>query len=316
MATSFTSASTSDGSSTAANRAPSTRFARIDIESLMGTLLSAVELDEWLAAAEDVAIFDCRYSLADPSWGQARFAEGHLPTARFLDVGSDLSSEVQPGITGRHPLPSLDGLARKLGALGVGEGTRVVAYDQGNGMFAARLWWLCNFLGHSEVWVLDGGVTDWLEGGRRLETRVTERAPRDFSTLYLHAESIAAVDEVEALAEHPEARLFDARSAERFRGENETIDPVAGHIPGAISLPFERNLDGVHFKSRDELRATFTAALDGSTPEQAIAYCGSGITACHLVLAAEHAGLSGMRLYPGSFSEWITEPTRRVATGA
>ncbi|HSC87401.1 MAG TPA: sulfurtransferase [Polyangiaceae bacterium] len=282
----------------------------------MGTVLSAEELSAWLAAGEEVVLVDCRFALAEPSAGERAYRDGHLPGAFFLDIERDLSSEVVAGMTGRHPLPHLDEVASKLGRIGVGPGVRVVAYDQDNGMFAARLWWLCRFLGHGDVWVLDGGVNEWVKGGRPLQVEVPSGRPRDFSTLYLHPESIVAADEVESMVENPDARLFDARSAERFRGENETIDPVAGHIPGARSLPFADSLEGGRFRSPEQLRARFEAALAGRSSEEAVAYCGSGITACHLILAAEHAGLPGIRLYPGSWSEWIVEPSRPVATGA
>ncbi len=284
----------------------------------MGTLIAPVELAVLLDSASaqaDVVVVDCRFTLGQPEQGRRSYDEGHLPGAFFLDLELDLSGPVTAGLTGRHPLPSLDVLATKLGQMGVGAGTRVVAYDEETGAFAARLWWLCRFLGHDDVVVLDGGLARWVAEGNPLARDLPQARPKDFSTLFLHADSIVAVDEIEALADREGARLFDARGADRFRGENETIDPVAGHIPGARSLPFLENLDSGRFKSREQLRARYAAALGTTPADQAIVYCGSGVTACHAILAAEHAGLGGMRLYPGSFSEWITDPARPVVVG-
>jgi len=285
----------------------------------MGTLIAPVELSVLLDSVsthDDVVVVDCRFTLGQPEQGRRSYDQGHLPGAFFLDLELDLSGPVTAGLTGRHPLPSLDALATRLGQMGVGAGTHVVAYDEATGAFAARLWWLCRFLGHDDVQVLDGGLARWVAEGNPLARELPSARPKDFSTMFLRADSIVAADEIEALAEREGARLFDARAADRFRGENETIDLVAGHIPGARSLPFLDNLENGRFKSREQLRARYAEALGATATEQAIVYCGSGVTACHAILAAEHAGLGSMRLYPGSFSEWITDPARPVVVGA
>lgn len=278
----------------------------------MSPLVSAAELAVWIESGDAPwVIVDCRFALTDPSWGLRVYAEGHLPGAFYLHLEEALSGSVVPGVTGRHPLPTKEELAPRLGQLGVAEGVRVIAYDEGPGAFASRLWWLCRSLGHEEVFVLDGGLARWVSEGRKLEREVPAPTPRQFSPRESELAFTVSADElVSSYLGRADKRVFDARSLDRFRGENETIDPIAGHIQGAQSLPFLDNLrDGV-FKSRDELHARFTEALGGVRPEDAVVYCGSGVTACHNLLAAEQAGLSGMRLYPGSWSEWITDPSR------
>lgn len=268
-----------------------------------------------IAMAEPTTVvFDCRFSLADPDEGARAFAAGHVPSATYAHLNRDLSSPVIPGVTGRHPLPQPAAFAEFLARSGVTSQSRVIAYDEGNGAFAARLWWLCRYVGHDAVQVLDGGWAAWLESGGVSTTETTTRA-RGSVEIQLRPYLVASVTEVTKLQSDPSARLFDARGADRFRGENETIDPVAGHIPGASSLPFVDNLKDGKFRSLADLSERFERALGGTAPVQAVVYCGSGVTACHNLLAAEAAGISGMRLYPGSFSEWITDPSRPVATG-
>lgn len=259
----------------------------------------------------EAVIVDCRFSLADPSAGRRAYDAGHLPRSVFADLERDLSGPVVRGRTGRHPLPDPATFAARANAWGIDEHTPVVAYDDAGGAMAARLWWLLRWLGHERVAVLDGGVGAW-ERGRELTREVPAPVPRQFRWT-LHPELVALADEVERARQAPDQRVLDARAADRFRGENETIDPVAGHIPGARSLPFAGNLENGRMLPPDRLRARIEAALDGVPADRAIAYCGSGVTAAHDVLAAEIAGLPGMRLYAGSWSEWITDPSRPVA---
>ena len=268
-----------------------------------------------IAMAEPTTVvFDCRFSLADPEEGARAFAQGHIPSAVYADLNRDLSGPVTAGVTGRHPLPQPASFADFLARSGVTAQSRVIAYDDGNGAFASRLWWLCRYVGHDAVQVLDGGWTEWIESGGVSSTDITTRA-RGAVEVQLRPYLVASVAEVDRLRSDPTARLFDARGADRFRGENETIDPVAGHIPGARSLPFVDNLKDGKGRSLADLSERYERALGSTAPVQAVVYCGSGVTACHNLLAAEAAGISGMRLYPGSFSEWITDPLRPVATG-
>lgn len=259
-------------------------------------------------------IVDCRFSLADTEAGRRAYGESHLPGARYAHLDEDLSSPITP-TTGRHPLPDPGGLGRKLGEWGIGNGTQVVVYDDMGGILAAaRLWWLLRWLGHAACAVLDGGFPAWRRAGLPLTDALPDRQPTTFEAqpdnqLWLTTTQIQALP--------GEALLLDARAAARFRGEMEPIDPVAGHIPGSVNLPTEGNLiaDG-HFLPLAELRARFAAVLDGRSPAAVIHSCGSGVTACHNLLAMEAAGLNGSRLYAGSWSEWIRDPNRPIVTGA
>jgi len=258
-------------------------------------------------------LVDCRASLQDPRAGRAGYEQGHLPGASFADLLEDLSGAIVPGRTGRHPLPKLDVFVEKLRAWGIGPDSLVVVYDDAGGAFAARLWWMLRFLGHDAVAVLDGGYSAWVAEGRP----VTSERPTPERGAFSPAprpELLASADEVEA-ARASAGKLFDARAPERFRGEVEPIDPVAGHIPGAANLPFADNLHGGRFRPAAELRERLTRALEGAAAEQAIVYCGSGVTACHDLLAFARAGLPLPRLYAGSWSEWITDPARPIARG-
>jgi len=261
------------------------------------------------------AIVDCRFSLLDVDAGRRAYLEAHIPGALYASVETDLSGEIIPGTTGRHPLPRVDVLAARLGAWGIDEVVQVVAYDDTGGSMAARLWWLLRWLGHDAVAVLDGGWTAWLEAGYPVESGTMSRAPRRFTPRERPA-MVATWADVDARRRAPSTPVFDSRSADRYRGENETIDPVAGHIPGARSAPFKDNLgpDG-RFLAPDALRARYTGLLDGAAAEDATFYCGSGVTAAHSLLALAHAGLGDAALYAGSWSEWITDPHRPVTTG-
>jgi thiosulfate/3-mercaptopyruvate sulfurtransferase len=264
---------------------------------------------------DDLAVLDCRFDLMNAGWGESEFAAAHIPGAQYLHLGRDLSSAITSA-SGRHPLPDPDALARRLGVLGVGAASEVVACDQGNGAYAARLWWLARWIGLEKVAVLDGGIAAWQAAGLPLTREVHTRQPRELTARVNHAMHVDTAT-VDVLRRQPGNLLIDARGAERFAGRNETIDPVAGHIPGARNYPFPGNLgaDG-RFLAPEELRRRWSVVLGALPPSAAIAMCGSGVTACHNLLALERAGLTGARLYSGSWSEWIRDPARPIATGA
>ncbi|KDB09323.1 3-mercaptopyruvate sulfurtransferase [Burkholderia sp. lig30] len=279
------------------------------------TLISAANLAELLAASADsVAVFDCRFDLADTGAGEAAYAAGHLPGAQYLHLDRDLSGR-KTGKNGRHPLPSRDALVAALVDRGLKHGQQVVVYDAQGGMYAARLWWLLRWLGHNSVAVLDGGMQAWEAACEPMTTDVSRIPVGNFRA---QPPLEVTVDAQAVLANlTSRARIvIDARSPDRYRGENETLDRVGGHIPGALNRFFKDNLtaDG-RFKSGHELRETFSALLDGTEPNRVILQCGSGVTACHNALAMEIAGLHGAALYPGSWSEWSADPARPVATG-
>jgi thiosulfate/3-mercaptopyruvate sulfurtransferase len=281
-------------------------------------LVTADELAAMISrpeARDTVRIVDCRFSLADPEAGRVAFDAGHVPHAVYASLERDLSAEVVPGKTGRHPLPSVDVLARRLGELGIGNDSDVIVYDDASGAMAARLWWLLRYLGHERVRLLDGGFAAWTAAERPVSTESARVVPATFVPRP-RPELLATAEDVDALRVRDDERVFDARAPERYTGEVEPIDPVAGHIAGARSFPFAFNLQGGHFSPPEVVRAAFTAALGGVGAERAVVYCGSGVTACHLVLAADHAGLPLPKLYAGSFSEWITDPRRPVARGS
>lgn len=262
----------------------------------------------------DWALFDCRFSLADPDLGRRAYATGHIPGARYAHLDEDLSGPI--GLdTGRHPLPDPERLAEKLGRWGVDANTRVVAYDDAGGGFAVRLWWLLRWLGHPSAALLDGGLGAWAGQGRSLTAEVPVPEQRLFQARPCEAGWVTTTVLAANLG-RDDIRVVDARAPERFRGEIEPIDPVAGHIPGAINLPFAGNLtqDG-RFLPPQQLRARFTAALGNRPPQQVVHSCGSGVNACHNLLAMELAGLPGSRLYAGSWSEWIRDPARPIALG-
>jgi thiosulfate/3-mercaptopyruvate sulfurtransferase len=263
---------------------------------------------------DDLAIFDCRFELAKVQWGEAEFAEGHLPGAFYLHLDRDLSGPMT-ATSGRHPLPDPHRLAARLGELGVGADSQLIACDQGNGAHAARLWWLARWIGIRNVAVLDGGIAAWRAAGLPLER--TRAVPRPKSlAVSVDAAAWVSTDVVDELRQRPGNLLVDARGAERFAGRNETIDPIAGHVPGARNHPFHSNLgaDG-KFLPAGELRERFTTLLGSMPASSLISMCGSGVTACHTLLALEYAGIAGARLYAGSWSEWIRDPRRPIATG-
>ena len=262
-----------------------------------------------------LALFDCRFELGNPAWGEAAYEEAHIPGAQYLHLDRDLSSAITPR-SGRHPLPDPQSLARRLGELGASPDLQIVAYDQGNGAHAARLWWLARWIGLRQVAVLDGGLAAWRAAGLPLEN--TRQAQQARSVQVSLDPSLAVdVDTVDDLRRRPGTLLVDARGAERFAGRNEVIDPVAGHVPGARNRPFTANLGGDgKFLPADALRERWQVLLGAQPPSAVVAMCGSGVTACHNLVALELQGISGARLYPGSYSEWIRDPSRPVATGA
>jgi thiosulfate/3-mercaptopyruvate sulfurtransferase len=280
----------------------------------MNTLISTDQLAEHLDDP-DWVIFDCRFDLAEPQAGERAYRDGHIPGARYAHLNRDLAGPTGPE-TGRHPLPDPELLAGKFAGWGVGHDSQIVAYDDRGGMFAARLWWLARWLGHGCVAVLDGGLTQWLAEERPLDRDVPRPKAREFKPRVTHDLRRTTAD-VEALVDgRRDARLVDARARARYLGEQEPVDPVAGHIPGAINLPFMENLDEAsRFRAPKELVRRFHDALGDRDAREVIHSCGSGVTACHNLLAMEVAGLHGSTLYAGSFSEWISDPKHPVETG-
>jgi len=259
----------------------------------------------------DWVVCDCRHDLADYEAGRRAYAQGHIPGARFLHLDEDLSGP-KTGTNGRHPLPHPMTLALRLGALGIDNGKQVVAYDASGGPYAARLWWMMRWLGHARVAVLDGGWQTWVDGGHPVSAEPAVSQPTAY-TPRPHPERAVDSAYVAARIDDASCTVLDARSADRFRGENETLDPVAGHIPGALNRFFRLNLDKAgRFKTPDALRSEFQQALGQREVHGVVHQCGSGVTACHNLLAMEHAELGGSRLYPGSWSEWVSDRARPV----
>lgn len=275
----------------------------------MRNLISVQELHDRLDDPELVVV-DTRFNLKDPAEGRRAYEQSHLPGAVYFDLDQDLSSpKSQHG--GRHPLPDLQVFARKLEHAGIGNTTTVVAYDDSGGMYAGRLWWLLKYLGHDAVKLLDGGLGAWREAGFDLTADLPKRKPALF-TVDLRPEMLVDVDEVRAKLADPGTLLIDARGAERYRGDVEPLDPKAGHIPGAINKPFMDNLEAGRFKRPERLRERFHEAMEA---DEVIVYCGSGVTAAHNLLALDEAGITGARLYGGSWSDWSSYDENPVATG-
>jgi thiosulfate/3-mercaptopyruvate sulfurtransferase len=284
------------------------------------TLIESAELDAHISDT-DWAVLDCRFELGRPEWGASAYAEGHVSNAIYAHLDRDLSGPVT-STSGRHPLPLLEPLTATLGRWGIDENVQVVAYDQGNGAYASRLWWLLRWVGHIRVAVLNGGFAAWQQTGLPVSKQPGVRQPRRFTPDRAQAGVVSTLELEKLLAagqlDTGARTLIDARSADRFAGQNETIDPVAGHVPGASNHPFAHNLDAQgRFLPPHLLRSKWLETLRGQAPATAIAMCGSGVTACHNLLALEVAGLPGAQLYAGSWSEWIrdaarpTEPPRK-----
>lgn len=266
-----------------------------------------------LAASSDWRIFDCRHDLAKPDEGKKRYDEGHIPGALHAHLDKDLAGE-KTGSNGRHPLPEAEEFIAWLGQCGIRAEDRIIAYDDMGGTFAARLWWMLRWVGHESVAVLDGGYKAWQKAGHPVTQEQPQVAPTTYAASVndkLHVD----VRQLEANLDNQQYQIIDARSPERYAGKEEPIDPVAGHIPGAANRPNILNLNEQWaFKSAEQLREEFQALLGNTAAENIIHQCGSGITACHNLLSMEIAGLTGSRLYPGSWSEWCSDAKRPVAT--
>ena len=258
-------------------------------------------------------VVDCRFNLLDKAAGRKAYDAAHIPNARHADLDRDLA-RAPTAAEGRHPVPAPEDFARRLGEWGIGNDSTVVAYDEGSGAIAARLWWLLRWLGHEAALVLDGGFAAWTAAGLPVDAEMPQWSARTFTPRAPGA-AVTSTAELPAL-QRGGALVVDARAAPRYRGEQEPIDPVAGHVPGAVNRPFSANVtaDG-RFRPAAELRRELGALLDGREPAQLVAMCGSGVTACHLLLALAVAGLDGGRLYAGSWSEWIRDPRRPIKTG-
>ena len=275
------------------------------------SLISAAELLAFRVGGAPLVLLDCSFDLADPGAGERTHAEAHLPGALYVHLDRDLCG-AKTGSNGRHPLPLRPALAERAGAWGIAPGVQVVCYDNQGMPYAARAWWLLRWLGHATVAVLDGGLPAWLAAGGVLSGAVPATVPQE--PYPARAAALPTVDAASLLGELGRRPILDARAGERFRGEVEPLDAVAGHIPGARNRFFKDNLQPAGgFKPAQALRAEFEAlALD---PGRTVHQCGSGVTACHNLLAMEYAGLHGSALYPGSWSEWCADPSRPVARG-
>lgn len=286
------------------------------------TLIEVEDLAQRLNSDSDVFVFDCRFSLEDDQYGQDRYATDHIPSAQYAHLNQQLSAPVVPGVTGRHPLPAKESFASQIRQWGVTPGALVIAYDDSNGIFAARLWWMFRWLGHSSVLVLNGGIDAWTKAGHSLDRESPRYSQSSFQALSAITRS-ADADEVLNEVRNSEVLddsgvhsriLADARALPRFRGDSEPLDPVAGHIPGAICLPFTENCHAGRFLAAGALRQRFNDA--GIKPDTRVTcYCGSGVTAAHNILALVHAGFPEPILYAGSWSQWITDPARPISSG-
>jgi len=273
-----------------------------------------VSTDQLASHLNDWAVVDCRFDLQNVQWGREQYGLAHVPGAVYASLNADLSA-APSGSNGRHPLPAVDAFAAALGRLGIDRQTQVIVYDQDTGAYASRLWWLLRYLGHDAVAVLDGGWAKWVREERPTRSGDETRQVVTF-TPSLRPDARIELGDVIARVNDHSGLLIDARAPERFEGRTETVDRVAGHIPGAVNHFFKQNLaaDGTMLPP-NTLRAAFEQVLAGRAPEDAVMYCGSGVTACQNLLAMEHAGLRGTKLYVGSWSEWSSDPARPVETG-
>ena len=275
--------------------------------TIVSTDLLASHLSRWV-------VVDCRFDLTDEQWGRRQYEQAHIAGAVYASLNDDLAGP-RTGTNGRHPLPSVDALAAAFGRLGIANGVQVVVYDQDAGLHASRLWWSLKYLGHAAVALLDGGWAKWIAEGRSTASGRESRPATTFVPA-VHPERRVNIEDVQRRMSDGRTLLVDARGPERFEGKSETIDKVAGHIPGARNHFYKWNLDeNGTMRSADELRARYDALLDGRAPEEMVMYCGSGVSACHNLLAMEHAGLTGTPLYAGSWSEWSADPSRPMETG-
>lgn len=278
------------------------------------TLVSTDDLARHLDDPHWVVI-DCRFTLTDPEGGRQTYQKGHIPGAIYAHLDDDMAAPIGPG-TGRHPLPDVDALAEKLCNWGIGVNKQIVVYDDSFGSMAVRLWWLLRWLGHPGVALLDGGYPKWMREKRPVSQEEPTAMTRATCAKLPEPSLWVDADEVLRASQTGDKLILDARPERRFSGEYEPLDPIAGHVPGAVNWNFEENLDiDGTFMPPEALRENYQALLKGRAPYEVIHMCGSGVTACHNILAMEVAGLSGSRLYVGSWSEWITDPSRPIATG-
>ena len=279
------------------------------------TLISVVGLAQFLDAP-DWVIVDCRFWLDDAEKGRLDYRSAHIPGAVYAHLDEDLAGPVLPGETGRHPLPEVDSFTQKLGDWGIGPETQVVVYDDRGGMIAARLWWMLRWLGHETVALLDGGYPAWLEEGNPVTDQITVPAPQQFIPK-INLNVLSTSDDILQHFGDPGHILVDSRAPERYRGEQEPIDPVAGRIPGAVNYFWGTNLDPKgYMQLKQVLKGRFKSLFGDIPAEQVTFYCGSGVTAALNALAVAHAGLGLSRVYAGSWSDWITDPERPIVTGA
>lgn len=277
-------------------------------------LISATELSSALENP-GLRVIDCRFQLLDPDAGRKSYIDGHIPGAVYADLDKDLSGPIRPG-AGRHPLPDVAAMAVTFGRMGIDRQTSVVVYDDSSGAVAARAWWLLRWLGHDNARLLDGGLAEWQRQGLPLQKGESSVAAATFEADPRQELVLTTTELCERGQSIAAMRLVDARDAARFTGEKETIDPVAGHIPGALNMPFSRNLaDNGLWKAPSELAGSLQEVLGEAHDAPWAVMCGSGVTACHLAVAALQAGYSQPRVYVGSWSEWIADPARAIATG-
>lgn len=275
----------------------------------MTPLITANQLEEIINSGENVLLCDCRFDLVDPQAGRKSYLEGHIPGAVYVDLDQDLSG-LKTGKNGRHPLPTPEAWAQTKSRLGIDSNTLVVAYDGQDSVYASRIWWMLKATGHAKVQVLDGGLDTW---NGPISTMPREAKPTSMPVAAMPYVGLVLVDGVIENLQTKKSVVIDARANDRFHGQNETLDPVGGHIPGAINYFFRDNLSGKSFKSPEQLYKDFHGLLGSTKASQVIHQCGSGVTACHNLLAMEIAGLKGSRLYAGSWSEWCADPSRPVA---
>jgi thiosulfate/3-mercaptopyruvate sulfurtransferase len=274
----------------------------------MSPLISANQLEEIINSGENVLLCDCRFDLVDPLIGKKSYEESHIPGAIYIDLDKDLSGP-KTGSNGRHPLPSPEAWAQTKARLGISPNILVVAYDKQGSVYASRLWWMLKATGHANVQVLDGGLDSW---NGPMGTIPRSPTPCSQAIGVMPYAGLVLVDEVVSNLQTQKNKVVDARTEDRFHGQNETLDPVGGHIPGAMSRFFKNNLNATAFKTPEQLFKEFSEFLGPIKASEVIHQCGSGVTACHNLLAMELAGFKGSRLYAGSWSEWCADPKRPV----
>ncbi len=279
---------------------------------------TVIEASDLLPILKDpnLAVFDCRFSLQDPEQGRKEYLKGHIPGAVYLDLDHDLSGKIIPGKTGRHPFPEADEFAARLSAWGVGPGTQVIAYDDLSGAIAARLWGLLRWLGHKKAAVLSGGWHGWVDQGNPVSREIAQYSSRVFQAKPIE-DFLLTADDVAELLSRKDYLIVDSRSKPRYLGIEEPIDEIAGHIPGAISFPYEENLDPEgYFLSEAELKVRFEKVFGQQPSEKMVFYCGSGVTSIHNLIALLRIGKNLPKLYPGSWSDWILNPERGIEKGS